>query len=193
MSSSNPSPGKLCWKKYLQHQHVHCVICCREGSAGRKRKTQFEEPRQTGRECLDVSGPLGSSELCVKSLNPTTGVIEKAVRPEDPPPAAPLIIKRITGNIQECTGCSRPLLSQVEGFWEDYNSEYCCGRYEAYYNWNKGSHSYQLSSGSRNYHINPVCTHMFRSLSKTISLASSIPSSHATIAGQCSGTTVQTT
>ena len=167
----------------------------KKDSAGRKRKTPVEEPRQTGSECLDASGPSGSSELCIKILNPTTVVIKKAVRPEDPPPAAPLIIKRITGNIPKCAGCSRPLLSRVEGFWEDYDSEYCCGRYEAYYYWNKGSNSYQLSSGTRHYHINPVCTQMFRSLSKTISLASSIPSSHdiSKIAGQRFGTTVQTT
>ena len=167
----------------------------KKDSACRKRKTPVEEPRQTGSQCLDASGPSGSSELCVKSLNPTTVVIKKAVRPEDPPPAAPLIIMRITGNIRKCGGCSRPLLSRVEGFWEDYDSEYCCARYEAYYYWNKGSNSYQLSSGTRHYHINPVCTQMFRSLSKTISLVSSIPSSHAIskIAGQRFGTTVQTT
>ena len=148
----------------------------KKAPASRKRKKEVEERKQTGSEYLDVSNASCSKQLCVKSVNPTTVVIMKAVGPDDPPPAAPLIVKKISGNIRKCAGCSKPLSSRVEGFWGDHDSDYCCGRYEAYYYWNKGSNSYQLSSGTRHYHINPACIQMFRSLNKTISLAPSIPS-----------------
>ena len=151
----------------------------KKAPASRKRTKEVEEPKRTDIGYLDLSNAYCSKQLCVKSVNPTTVVITKAVRPDDPPPAAPLIIKKISGNIRRCAGCSKPLSSRVEGFWGDHDSKYCCGRYEAYYYWNKGSNSYQLSSGTRHYHINPVCTQMFRSLNKTISLAPSIPSTQA--------------
>ena len=54
--------------------------------ASRRRTKEFEEPKQTGSEYLDVSNALCSKQLCVKSVNPTTVVITKAVRPENPPP-----------------------------------------------------------------------------------------------------------
>ena len=110
----------------------------KKAPASRKRTKEIEEPKQTGSEYLEVSNASCSKQLCVKSVNPTTVVITKAVRPDDPPPAASLIIKKISGNIRKCAGCSKPLSSRVEGFWRDHDSEYCCGRYEAYYYWSKG-------------------------------------------------------
>ena len=59
--------------------------------ASRQRTKEVEEPKQTGSEYLDVRSASCSKQLCVKSINQTTVVITKAVRPDDPPPAAPLI------------------------------------------------------------------------------------------------------
>lgn len=38
-------------------------------------------------------------------LNPTTLVIRKLTRPDDPPSSAPLVLKEIKGNIPKCAGC----------------------------------------------------------------------------------------
>ena len=123
--------------------------------------------------------------LCAQALNSTTVLIKKAVRPENPPPGDPLIIKCISGNIRKCAGCSKPLSSEVQGFWVE-DVRFCCGRYEAYYYWNKGCNSYQVASGTRHYHINPVCTKYFRSSNENILLGSGITPTHAIsqIAGQ---------
>ena len=42
-----------------------------------------------------------------KAVNPTTLVI-RAVRPVDPPPSGPLVLKRIAGNIRKCAVAPRP-------------------------------------------------------------------------------------
>lgn len=57
--------------------------------------------------------------------------------PQDPPPAARLLIKGISGK---------------------NDAFYCYGRYKAYCYWTKGFTSYQLSSGTRYYHTNLVYT-----------------------------------
>ena len=123
--------------------------------------------------------------LCAQALNSTTVLIKKAVRPENPPPGDPLIIKCISGNIRKCAGCLKPLSSEVQGFWVE-DVRFCCGRYEAYYYWNKGCNSYQVASGTIHYHINPVCTKYFRSSNENILLRSGITPRHAIsqIAGQ---------
>lgn len=160
--------------------------------AGFKRKNLGEEveTRQTGNDGTGISN--SSSALLVQSVKPTIVVNRKPVRLKDPPPAAPLLIKKITGNIRKWTGCAKPLSTRVEGFWRDDNAFYCCGRYEAYYYWIKDSKFYQLSSGVRHYHINPVCTQMFRTLNNTISLEAKITptDSICQIVAQCFGTTL---
>ena len=67
--------------------------------AGFKRKNLDVETRQTGNDRTGISN--SSSALLVQSVNPTTVVNRKPVRLEDPPPAAPLLIKKITGNIRK--------------------------------------------------------------------------------------------
>lgn len=129
----------------------------------RKRKSPVQNSESTSVHS-DSGFPEGSSttkELCVHPLNATTVIIKKAVRPEDPPPAAPLIIK--------CAGCTKALSSEVEGFWGEEDAVYCCDRYDAYCYWNKEAKSYLLTSGTRHYHMNLVFTKMFRSGNKTIS------------------------
>ena len=69
--------------------------------AGFKLKNLGEEveTRQTGNDRTGISNT--SSALLVQSVNPTTVVNRKPVRLKDPPPAAPLLIKKITGNIRK--------------------------------------------------------------------------------------------
>ena len=167
-------------------------VGAKKPAAGIKRKKGAEDVESQKNEIDFAGASNNSSELSVQSVNPTTVVIRKPVRPEDPPPAAPLLIKRISGNIRKCAGCAKPLSTRVEGFWGDDDAFYCCGRYEAYYYWNKDSKFYKLSSGMRHYHINPVCTQMFRSLNKTISLGANIPTMEGIcqIAAQRFGTTI---
>ena len=148
----------------------------KQPSVRRKRKSPVQNSESTSvhSDCVFAEGSSATKELCVHPLNATTVVIKKAVRPEDPPPAAPLIIKRISGNIRKCAGCPKALSSEVEGFWGEEDAVYCCVRYEAYHYWNKEAKSYLLTSGTRHYHMNPVCTKMFRSGNKTISLGRGI-------------------
>lgn len=80
--------------------------------------------------------------MCVKLVNLIIVVIMKVVWLDDFLLVVFLIIKKIFGNIWKCVGCSKFLLLWVEGFWGDYDFEYCCGRYEVYYYWNKGLNCY---------------------------------------------------
>lgn len=149
----------------------------KKASGNRQRKVDVEGS-------FELQGHYGETStetdaLSAQALNPTTVVIKKTIRPEDPLPAAPRIIKEIRGNIRKCAGCTRSLSSEVQGFWQEEDAHFCCGRYEAYHYWNKGCNSYQLSSGIRHYHVNPVCTKHFRSSNKNISLGPGITRRHA--------------
>lgn len=52
-----------------------------------------------------VEDRASGSPLQAEVLNPTTLVIRKSVRPDDPPSSAPLVLKEIKGNIRKCAGC----------------------------------------------------------------------------------------
>ena len=156
-------------------------------AAGFKQKniTGDVETRQTGYDYISISN--SSSAFSVQSVNPTKVVIRKPVRPEDPPPVSPLLMKSITGNIRKCRAV--PNLCQPE--WRGSGAT-TMNFYDAYYHWNKDSKSYQLSSGLRHYHINPVYAQMFRTRNKTIPLgANTTPTDGiCQIAAQCFGTTL---
>ena len=123
----------------------------------------------------------------VQSVNPTKVVIRKPVRPEDPPPVSPLLMKNITGNIPKCRAV--PNLRPPE--WRGSGAT-TLNFYDAYHYWNKDSKSYQVWSGLRHYHINPVYAQMFRTLNKTIPLGANITPTDGIcqIAAQCFGTTL---
>ena len=91
----------------------------KKSAAGFKRKNIAEdvETRQNGNDYTGIGN--SSSALSVRSVNPATLVIRKPVLLEDRPPAAPLLIKKITANIRKCLGCAKPLSTRVEGFWSD--------------------------------------------------------------------------
>ena len=110
-----------------------------------------------------------SDHLCVEQVDPTKIVNRRSDRPDDPPITSNLVVKRIAGGIRKCAGCSKDIKSVVIGFNQDEDSQYCLARHEAYYFWNKNASCFKLTSGSRHYHLNPVCTKSHSSLVKKIS------------------------
>ena len=117
-----------------------------------------------------ASGTEVASEcLSVEQVDATKIVIRRQDRPDDPPITAPLVLKKIGGGIRKCAGCSKDIKSVVVGFSQDEDLKYCLARHEAYHYWNKNGNSYKLTSGARHYHMNPVCTKAYHSLSKKIS------------------------
>ena len=128
----------------------------------RKRSLNVAETPQRSAE--DVSHCLS-----VQQVDQTKIVIRRNDRPADPPITSPLVVKKIAGGIRKCAGCSKDIKSTVVGFSQDEDFQYCLARHEAYYFWNKHSQSFQLTSGARHYHINPVCTKSHQSLTKKIS------------------------
>ena len=93
-----------------------------------------------------------------EALNPTTLVIRRAVRPVDPASSTPLVVKKITGNIRKCAGCSKAIKSNVVEFESPDDQLYCFARSERYHFFNKGTNAWQLVASTRHYHLNPVCT-----------------------------------
>ena len=91
-------------------------------------------------------------------VNPTTLVIRRAERPVDPPPSAPLVLKKIAGNIKKCAGCFKALTSNVVGYQSPDDQLYCFARFERYHFFNKATNAWQLATSTRHYHLNPVCT-----------------------------------
>ena len=98
------------------------------------------------------------SPLQAEVLNPTTLVIRKSARPDDPPSSAPLVLKEIKGNIRKCAGCVKPIMSAVAGYHEADDQNCCFARFEAYHFWRKETKQRQLTTSTRHYHLNPVCT-----------------------------------
>lgn len=105
----------------------------------------------------------GVENITSTQLDPMRIVIRKNRKPQDPPPSSPLVVKRIANGIRKCAGCGKAILKCIDGFEEEEDSLYCFGRHEAYSFWNKRTESYQMTSGSRHYHLNPVCTNMHKS------------------------------
>ena len=82
---------------------------------------------------------------------------DQPVRPVDPPPSGPLVVKRIAGNIRKCAGCSKAIKSSVVGFESPDDQLYCFSRFERYHFFNKVTNAWQLVTSTRRYHLNPVC------------------------------------
>lgn len=85
-------------------------------------------------------------------------VIRRAERPVDPPPSAPLVLKKIAGNIKKCAGCFKALTSNVVGYQSPDDQLYCFARFKRYHFFNKATNAWQLETSTRHYHLNPVCT-----------------------------------
>ena len=134
-------------------------------------------PRKKASTATDALPSSSSAEdvsdhLSVEQVDTTKIIIRRNERPSDPPITAPLVVKKIAGGIRKCAGCKREIKSPVVGFNSDEDSHYCLCRYEAYYYWNKHTGSYKLASGTRHYHMNPVCTKAHQIVTQKISLGS---------------------
>ena len=77
------------------------------------------------------------SHFQAEVLNPTTLVIRKSARPDDPPSTAPIVLKEIKGNIRRCAGCLKPIMSAVAGYHDADDQRCCFARFEAYHFWRK--------------------------------------------------------
>ena len=117
-------------------------------------------PRKRPREeaTVPLQIVLDNHHFTSEAIGNTTVVIRKRVKPSDPPPNAPLVLKSISGGIRKCAGCKKPLSTTIEGYNEEDDKEYCFGRFEAYNFWNKSTQRYQATTSTRHYHLNPVCT-----------------------------------
>ena len=104
-----------------------------------------------------VEDSAPGSPLRAEVLNPTTLVIRKSARPDDPPPSAPLVLKQIKGNIR-----FKPIMSAVAGYHEADDQNCCFARFEACHFWRKGTRQWQLTTSTRHYHLNPVCAEVSR-------------------------------
>lgn len=107
---------------------------------------------------LETRGPV--SRLQAEVLNPTTLVIRKSAGPDDPPSSSPLVLKEIKGNIRKCAGCLKPVMSAASGYHDADDQRCCFGRFEAYHFWRKETKQWQLTTSTRHYHLNPVCTNV---------------------------------
>lgn len=91
------------------------------------------------------------------------------MKPEDPPVTAPFVLKKIRGGIRKCAGCSKAIMNDVIGYNHAFDSQCCLARHEAYYYWDSTTDNYKLTSGTRHYHINPVCIKSYLIATKKIS------------------------
>ncbi|KAJ7386124.1 hypothetical protein OS493_012468 [Desmophyllum pertusum] len=75
----------------------------------KKRSTETYTPHRESTE--DVS-----DRFSVEQVDPTKIVIHRTDRPEDPPVTAPLVVKKITGGIRKCAGCTKEInISTTQG------------------------------------------------------------------------------
>ena len=68
---------------------------------------------------IDVGADDTEASFQDEVINPTTLVERRAARPADPPPSAPLVLKRIAGSIRKCSGCFKVITTskQILGSW----------------------------------------------------------------------------
>ena len=171
------SRNNLCFHSLAVAIHRDCVQKVVQAYKGRSlnKITTATAPKNVGAKAPSRKRPLDDvvmesstqvedtapgSHLQAEVLNPTTLLIRKSARPVDPPSSAPLVLKEITGNIRKCAGCLKSITSAVVGY-QDADDQRCCfARFEAYHFWNKATNRWQLTTSTRHYHLNPVCTKM---------------------------------
>lgn len=94
-----------------------------------------------------------------ETVNPTTLVIRRTVRPVDPPPPGPLVVIKIASNIRKCAGCYKAIKRIL---WDSIAQMISCivsPDLSAIISvFNKGTNAWQLLTSTRHYHLNPVCT-----------------------------------
>ena len=54
----------------------------------------------------------------------------------------------------------KSITSAVVGYQDADDQQCCFARFEAYHFWNKATNRWQLTTSTRHYHLNPVCTKM---------------------------------
>ncbi|CAH3126511.1 unnamed protein product [Porites lobata] len=172
-----PDGNNLCFHSLAVAIHRGCVQKVVQAYKGRSlnKITTATAPKNVGAKAPPRKRPLDDvvmesstqvedtapgSHLQAEVLNPTTLLIRKSARPVDPPSSAPLVLKEITGNIRKCAGCLKSITSAVVGY-QDADDQRCCfARFEVYHFWNKATNRWQLTTSTRHYHLNPVCTKM---------------------------------
>lgn len=107
---------------------------------------------------LDTDTSANEAKFEAEAVNPTTLVIRREVRPVDPQPSEPLVLKRIAGNLRECASCSKAIKSSVVGVESPDDQLYFFARFERYHFFDKGTNAWQLVTSMRHYHLNPMCT-----------------------------------
>ena len=168
------SRNNLCFHSLAVAIHRGCVQKVVQAYKGRSlnKITTSTAPKNAGRKVPSRKRPLDDVVIASSSqventapshfqaevLNPTTLVIRKSARPDDPPSSAPLVLKEIKGNIRKCAGCLKPIMSAVAGYHHADDQRCCFARFEAYHFWRKETKQWQLTTSTRHYHLNPVCT-----------------------------------
>lgn len=159
--------------------HLNCVANFVGAYQGRSlhKISAASAPKNVGGKAPSRKRPLSATEVEVhhstdadadvqdtgtnfqsEVVNPTTLVLRRAQRPVDPPPSGPLVLKKIAGNIRKCAGCSKAIKSHVVGYQSEDDQLYCFARFERYHFFNKTTNAWQLTTSTRHYHLNPVCT-----------------------------------
>ena len=123
------------------------------GSKAPPRKRQRQEEVTPSQNALEKEK---GEQFTAHTISETALVIGKSSKPNDPPPAAPPLIKTISGGIQKCAGCKKALSLAIEGYDDYEDKHYCFGPFESYHFWNKTSQRYQSTASTRHYHLNPI-------------------------------------
>ena len=140
------------------------------GGKAPSRKRSLAATEVVAHHSLETDSTANETNFEAEAVNPTTLVIRRAVRPVDPPPSGPLVVKRIAGNIRKCAGCSKAIKSSVVGFESPDDQLYCFARFERYHFFNKVTNAWQLVTSTRRYHLNPVCRKVSSKLTTDSSL-----------------------
>ena len=140
-----------------------------EGKAP-SRKRSLPETEVVVHHSLETDSTAREANFEAEAVNPTTLVIRRAVRPVDPPPSGPLVVKRIAGNIRNCAGCSKAIKSSVVGFESPDDQLYCFANFKRYHFFNKATNARQLVTSTRHFHLNPVCTKLSSKITTDSSL-----------------------
>ena len=118
-----------------------------------KRRQRREEEVLLQHRAEELLQPV---QLSSEPINETTLLTRTNRMSDNQVPSAPSIVKRIGGGTRRCSGCQKPIMSTVEGFSSEDDSECHCGSLEAYNHWNKSTKRYQCTVSTRHFHLNPV-------------------------------------
>ena len=104
------------------------------GGKAPSRKRSLPATEVVEHHSLETDSTANETNFEAEAVNPTTLVIRRVVRPVDPPPSGPLVVKRIAG----CWVLQvKAIKSSVVGFEGPDDQLYCFARFERYHFFNK--------------------------------------------------------